>query len=200
MGCLPFVLKLAHSLLIYIIILNRYIPLNIFKQCIASDIGGTYHHLAVIIKIKQVSFRVIANGRISRIMETLIIEMTLKIGISAHESIKTLQRLDVSKILIGRSDNTSLTAPFHRRFDIFKQQNQASLLDKADQKQKDLHRRRLSLIFPKRWFLYSWSEIDDSCCHSPLLTISTYTQIILSRKSPYLRHLTPNINHHCNIF
>ena len=134
MSCLPFVLKLTHSLLVYIVILNRYIPLNIFKQCIASDIGGTYHHLAVIIKIKQISFRVITNGRISRIMEALIIKMTLKIGISAHESIKTPQRLDVSKILIGRSDDTSLTTTFQRRFDIFKQQNQASLLDKADRK------------------------------------------------------------------
>ena len=136
MGCLPFVLKLAHRLLVYIVILNRYIPLNIFKQCIASDIGGTYHHLAVIIKIKQVSFRVIANGSISRIMKALIIKMTLKIGASAHKSIKTLQRLDISKVLISRSDDTSLTAPFHRRFDIFKQQNQASFLDKADRKTK----------------------------------------------------------------
>lgn len=134
MGCLPFVLKLTHHLLVYIVILNCYIPLNIFKQCITSDIGRTYHHLAVIIKIKQVSFRMIANGSISRIMKALIIKMTLKIGVSAHESIKTLQRLDISKVLIGRSNDMSLTAPFQRRFDIFKNKTRPAFLIKLTEK------------------------------------------------------------------
>ena len=83
-------------------------------------------------KLKEVTLRMIAERRITTVMEALIIEMALKIAVTALQSEEAFERFDIGKVLICRSDQLSLCSACHSRLDIFEQQNKPGLLDEAD--------------------------------------------------------------------
>ena len=69
-------------------------------------------------------------------MEALMIQMALEIGTTIHQRKEALQGLDIREVLIGRGDDATGSPTFHGSFDVFEQQNKASLFDKADRKAK----------------------------------------------------------------
>ena len=71
-------------------------------------------------------------------METLVIEMALKIAVFALKREEALYRLNVGKVLICRGNNTSLRSTLDRCLDILEQQNKTSLFDKAARERKRL--------------------------------------------------------------
>ena len=70
------------------------------------------------------------------IVKTLIIKMTFKVIMFALKRKKALYRFNVGEVLICRGDNTSFSSSLNGSFNIFEQQNQASLFYKADRKRK----------------------------------------------------------------
>lgn len=78
----------------------------------------------------------IPQSGISGIVKALVVQMALKIGAPYHKGIKAFQGFYVRKVLIGGGDNPPRTPPLHGGFNVFEQQNKASLFDKADGKGK----------------------------------------------------------------
>jgi len=65
-------------------------------------------------------------------MEALVIQMAREIRAPALQCEEAFQGLNVREILIGRGNDTSNSTTLDGCFNIFEQQNQASLLDEAD--------------------------------------------------------------------
>jgi hypothetical protein len=70
------------------------------------------------------------------VLEAFIIEVTFKIAVFTLESKETFNGFDVCKILICRGNYSTIRASFDRCFNIFEQQNKASLFYKADRKRE----------------------------------------------------------------
>ena len=73
--------------------------------------------------------------------------MAGKVFASVLKSIEALQRLDIGEILVSRGDQASFCSAFHSSFNIFEQQNKASLLNKADRKIKGTAMAQIILYF-----------------------------------------------------
>ena len=86
-------------------------------------------------------------------MEAFVIEMALKITMLTLKRKEALYRLNVSKVLICRGNNTPLRSTLNRRFNVLEQQNKTSLFDKADRERKRLASAQVVLYFIEECYL-----------------------------------------------
>ena len=87
------------------------------------------------------------------IMEAFVIEVTLKIAVLALKRKEALYRLNISKVLICRGNNTPLRSALNRRLNILDQQNKTSLFDKADRERKRLASAQVVFYFIEECYL-----------------------------------------------
>jgi hypothetical protein len=86
-------------------------------------------------------------------METLVIEMTLKIAVLALKRKEALYRLNIGKVLICRGNNTPLRTAFNRCFNILEKQNKTSLFYEADRERKRLASAQVVFYFIEECYL-----------------------------------------------
>ena len=115
-----------------ILINDRHVPLYILQKRIYCDIGGPDKQLIMICEFKQVPFGVKANGVAANIVEAFSIQSTGKtIWKSSLQIIKELERINISEILICRSNQLAVGSSCNCCLNIRRKQTETRLLDKA---------------------------------------------------------------------
>ena len=134
-GPLPKLVKFCDRILIHQIDsadTQQQVPLYVLQKSIPRNIGRSDDQFSVIIfKSENIAFGMKPDRRILLVVETVIVQVTDKVWKPVHHLPENLQGLNVCKVLIGRRDEPSKYTPCKCCLNIFQQQNQASLLDKA---------------------------------------------------------------------